>query len=112
MVLSEILANSKELKRLIVKRSEQFNLPIRYACDEVGISYREFMQGYINSGTSNGFDINEKQFLELLRLFGVTVRYNFIVAPDEQMSREAEELIAKYEAKAQEELNKNRKYDE
>jgi len=70
---------SNELKKLIVSRSTEFELPLKAICLDLGIDYANFMQSYINSNENNKFKIEEGKFLELLKHLGINVRYQFII---------------------------------
>lgn len=82
MSLLEIYTGSNELKKLLVKRSSEFDIPFRYACDEVGVEYSRFMSGYINALEVTKDIINEKQFEGILEIYGIDVRTLFIIKSD------------------------------
>lgn len=84
-----VLLTSHQLKKTIVQRSFKFNIPLRTICKKIGVDYKLFMVSYINSsGVSD--HINEKQFLEMLDILGIDVRFQFIVDSDytEEMAKE------------------------
>jgi hypothetical protein len=69
---------SKELKKLLVSRSEELQIPFRYICHEIGIVYKDFMKQYINSNGIN-MEITEGEFERILAILGVSVRFQFVV---------------------------------
>ena len=88
---------SKEVKRLIVKRSFDFNIPLRYACNEADIDYASFMQQYINSANWMNADIPEHKFEKLLNVLGIEVRFQFVINKNIDMVQVSKSLADKYE---------------
>lgn len=78
----DIYLGSKELKRTIVERSFNLELPLRYICKEIGVDYKTFMSSYVNSLESTSFPITEDQFERMLEILGIGVRYQFIIDSD------------------------------
>jgi len=75
----EAYLGSNELKKLIVTRSTQFELPLKAICLDLQIDYRSFMQSYINSNENNKFEIEEGKFLGILNHLGINVRHQFVI---------------------------------
>lgn len=86
---------SRELKKVIIRRSTELDLPLRHVCFDVGISYVRFMASYINSGMTDNCEISEDEFERLLETLGITVRFQFVIQK-EFISRN-KELKEKYE---------------
>lgn len=97
MTLLEVILDSKELKRLIVKRSLEYNIPLRYLCKESGIEYNSFMRSYINAMDSREYDCTEAKFKKLLSVLGINVRYQFVINDGIDMVEKSKELNSKYE---------------
>lgn len=72
-----IYLGSAELKKELIARSIKYEIPFKYVCSEIGINYDEFMRSYINS-TSSNLDIAEEKFSDLLTMFGIEVRVQFV----------------------------------
>lgn len=70
---------SKELKKLIVDRSFELELPLKLICLEVAIDYKDFMQSYINSHENKNFTVSENKFEAVLNALGIKVRHQFII---------------------------------
>ncbi len=96
MLLIEILRGSKELKRLIVNRSFEYKIPLRYICQECGIEYKEFMLSYINSSTMKDCRLKEEDFANILKLLGVTIKHQFIIDKEYDGLEVRNELINKH----------------
>ncbi len=79
MLLIDILRGSKEVKRLIVSRSFEYRIPLKYICLEVGLDYISFMQSYINSETMANCSVTEEQFEKILKILGITIRPQFVI---------------------------------
>jgi hypothetical protein len=75
----ETYLGSKELKKLIVSRSFDLKLPLQAICLDLGISYREFMQSYINSNENKHYEIDEEKFEGILSHLGIEIRHQFII---------------------------------
>lgn len=77
---------SLQLKKTIVRRSTDLEIPFRYICHDLGIEYRHFMATYINGGGEN-CEISEKDFEKMLEILGISVRFQFVISdtyrPDE-----------------------------
>lgn len=95
----EIYLGSKELKKLIIRRSEEFEIPFRYICNDIKMDYRDFMQSYINSLSNDNFSITEQQFERLLELLGIKLKHQFIIKSDYPAGSIREMLREKYELK-------------
>lgn len=78
MTLHQLLLNSKEVRKLIVHRSEKYNIPLRYVCREISVDYTRFL-GYINSQTSRPSDIAEHEILKALEVLGVSIRFQVVI---------------------------------
>lgn len=95
MTLLETFMESKEVKKLIIQRSTDFRIPLRYVCREAAIDYDRFMSSYINATVWNKCDVTEKQFIKVLETLGINVRYQFIISKTDMPARSAE-LAEKY----------------
>jgi len=92
----DILRGSKEVKRLIVDRSFQFKIPLKYICTEIGIDYRNFMLSYINSDNMDNCTLTEEQFIDILKVLGVTVRMQLVIDKDYDGLEERTKLMNKH----------------
>ena len=97
MKLLAILLESKEIKRLIVKRSFDYNIPLRYVCLECGISYQDFMQQYINVMNKSTIELSEDKFRKLLSILGISIRYQVVIDSEMDMGEQSKRLSIKYE---------------
>lgn len=91
--LIDVLMGSKELKRLLVERSNKFSIPFRDLCQEVGVDYSSFMRSYVNSSVGDPEVITEDQFIELMGKLGITVRYQFLVEREFDKKIEMKKLL-------------------
>lgn len=105
--LIDIFLGSAALKRQIVKRSIDFNIPIKYICSEIDVDYPSFMSAYINTPGVSDFEITEEQFRKMLGILGIDVRYQFVVDSEFDGKAESERLKVKYEKL----LRRKRYYD-
>lgn len=96
MKLIDVILESKELKRTIVKRSLDYNIPLRYLCKESGIEYNTFIRSYINSTDGYMCEANEDQFKKLLGILGISIRYQFIIDKEVDMISVSNKLNDKY----------------
>jgi single-stranded DNA-specific DHH superfamily exonuclease len=97
MGLLKRLITSKELKKLIVQQSHDFNIPIKYACSELRIDYDNLMAAYINSKNSETFTMSEERFIEFLEFFGIVVRHQIVIDENKDLKKLSENLITKYD---------------
>lgn len=97
MKLLNIYLGSAELKRKVVERSVEFNIPLTYICDEIGIEYRAFMTSYINTPGISKLEVTEEQFEKMLSILGITVRHQFIIESDYNGKEVSNKLNEKYE---------------
>jgi hypothetical protein len=91
---------SKELKKLIVQRSHALDIPFRYICTDVDLSYKHFMEAYINSIENKEFKVTEEQFEKILENLGIKVRMQLLVQnPGQEYNPDEvrEKLKLKYE---------------
>lgn len=95
MTLDDTILTSKEIRRLIVNRSFELGIPLRYVCYEAGLGYTPFMRGYINSTVKSQLDPNK--ILKVLELLGVDVKYQFIVNKEFNGPARKEYLKINYE---------------
>ena len=102
MALFDGLIQSKEIKKLLVNRSFEYKIPLKYVCDEVGVNYSAFMEGYINSVNSDFFEIKEEKFIEVLNFLGINIRMAVIVDTSKDMKKLSYDLSQKYESKEEE----------
>ena len=93
----DIYLGSKELKKLIIRRSEEFEIPFRYICNDIKMDYRDFMQSYINSLSNDSFSITEEQFERMLELLGIKLKHQFIIKSDYPAGAIREMLKEKYD---------------
>lgn len=80
--MSALLATylgSRELKNAIIKRKQEFDIPFRYICHEIGCNYNHFMKSYINSQDARDCKLTEKQFERLLEIMGIKMRFQFVI---------------------------------
>lgn len=96
MKLHDILLNSAEVKKLFVQRSTDYQLPLKYICSEAGVDFNEFMQSYVNSKASSGCSITEDQFMKMLSVIGVNVKYTFIIDSKVDMNDVSRKICDKY----------------
>ncbi len=108
MTLMDVYLGSAELKRLIVSRSKEFNIPLSYICSEIKLEYKHFMASYMNVQGVSKADITERQFEEMLSLLGISVRFQFIIDAKYDGATVSDELGEKYENKKKFKLS----YDE
>jgi hypothetical protein len=87
---------SRELKKLLIQRSEELQIPFRYICHEVDIKYKAFMNQYIN-GKSTALPITEKQFERILDILGISVRFQFVVDKQYRALEVQQELKSNYD---------------
>ena len=69
---------SLQVKKTIVRRSAELEIPLRYICHDVGIEYKHFMATYIN-GSGKDCEISEKDFERVLEILGISVRFQFVI---------------------------------
>jgi hypothetical protein len=93
MTLYDILFRGKEVKKLIVKRSFDTGIPLRYICLGANINYVHFMGTYINSNSSENCKLSENDILRVLDVLGVSLRYQFLI--DENYNKEEKKLHLK-----------------
>lgn len=96
MKIIDVLRGSKELKRLIINRSFEFRIPLKYICKEVGVDYISFMQSYINSETMANCSLTEENFEQILKLLGVSIRTQFVIDSKYDGLEQGIELTKKY----------------
>lgn len=88
---------SLELKKTIVKRSTELEIPFRYICHDINVEYKHFMATYINSEGTGECKLTVKQFEEMLDILGMSTRFQFVVKKDYPASEIREKLKDKYE---------------
>lgn len=93
----ETYLGSKELKKLIVRRSEELGLPLRFICLDLGIDYAAFARQYLNSNENKEFTIDEKLFEKLLLSLGVEIRHQFVIDKNFNSEEKKEYLRTIYE---------------
>jgi hypothetical protein len=109
MTFNEVLLNATEIKKLIINRSFEFNIPLKYICSEVGIEYRAFLDSYINAPV-NPSGITEDQFKEILGILGVSLRYQLVIDKNIDMEKRSKELEEKYRLKAEKRRQSRNEY--
>jgi len=107
----DVYLGSAELKRLIVSRSKEFNIPLSYICSEVGLEYQYFMSSYMNVQGVSKADITESQFEEVLSILGISVRFQFVIDAKYVGATVSDELGEKYENKKKFKLEYDKKRD-
>lgn len=112
MTLLKIFLGSAELKRRIVARSIEFNIPLRYVCNEVLVDYSRFMAAYINSSNISDLDITEQQVEQLLKLLGIETRVQFIINANYNGAEVRERLKEKHELRIKKHLYYDTKKEE
>ena len=90
--LIEIYLGSVELKKLLISRSKELNIPFSLVCKSIGIDYNKFLNKYVNVSDSRGFDVSESQFEELLNSFGISVRHQFVIDDNFDAVKKIDEL--------------------
>lgn len=96
MRLIDVLRGSKEIKRLIVKRSFEYNIPLRYICNELEIDYTLFMRGYVNSNSMADCSLEEEDFSKIFEMLGITIKYQFIIDKEYDGLEVRNKLVQKY----------------
>lgn len=96
MGLLHTYLNSVEIKKLLVSRSQGFNIPFKWICAEVGINYNKFLNEYINALDSSKYVISEKAFEDILGLLGMDVKVQIILKKDFRADTVLERLKEKY----------------
>lgn len=97
MTLYETFLKSTELKKLVVTRSFEHKIPLRFLCKETGIKYRQFMLSYINSSNTTDKEVfTEQQFCKLLGILGIEIRFTFVVDTKMNMKAVSEALRIKH----------------
>lgn len=97
MKLLKIYLGSAELKRKIVERSIEFQIPLAYICVEIGIEYNALMKSYINVSGLSSLVITEEQFEKMLSILGISVRHQFVIETDYNGKEVSELLSEKYQ---------------
>lgn len=97
MTIMDVYLGSAELKRLIVKRSTEFRIPLSYICSEIGVEYKYFMSSYINVQGLSKANITEVQFKNMLSILGINVRHQFIIDANYDGHSVSDALGEKYE---------------
>lgn len=90
-----IFLGSAELKKALIVRSTELEIPFKYICAEVGVNYDEFMRSYINS-SSNNLEISEDKFSQIMSLLGIGTRVQFVISSTFDYVKVREELKEKY----------------
>jgi len=111
MTLMDVYLGSAELKRLIVSRSKEFNIPLSYICSEICVEYQHFMASYMNVQGVSSANITEIQFEEMLSILGISVRFQFVIDAKYDGSTVSDELGEKYENKKKFKLEYDKKRD-
>lgn len=93
--LLNVLLHSGAVRKLIYSRSLEYNIPLRYLCLEAGIDYMNFMRSYINSNSGKA-KITEEQFIKILDILGIDVRYQFVINEKTDVTKARNELAEKY----------------
>lgn len=93
--LRSLLLQSVEIKKLIVQRSTEHKIPLKYLCEKVGVNYLSFMASYIRA--EGDPDIREEDFLKILELLGVTLRFQLVVEKSIDMDARRLEITEWYE---------------
>lgn len=99
MSLLRTFLESKELKRCIVERSFDHNIPLRYVCREAGVTENEFLKSYINVNGVSRMEITEDQIKRVLSVLGINVRYQFVIDTTIDMNQVSKNLSSKNELK-------------
>lgn len=108
MDLIDVLIQSKEIKKLLVDRSFKYRIPLDFICREVGISYTDFMRGYINSKDGKFFEISESKFREILSILGIHIRSTVVIDKSLDMIAVSKSLSDKYDSIAEEKRKERR----
>lgn len=92
----DIYLGSKEIKKIIVKRSFEFKIPLKFICNEIGIKYDSFISDYINAEDSSKYSITEEKFEKVLCLLGMEPRCTVVLKKDFDVEETRERLRQKY----------------
>lgn len=104
--LLDTILTSNQLKKIIVERSFKYQIPIRYLCDECGVDYKMFMSTYINSTSGDAKHVSEDQFVKMLSILGIDVRFQFVINKSYNIEEVSKGLSEKYEKKRGPSFNK------
>jgi hypothetical protein len=107
----EVLLNNNQIKRVIIERSFEYNIPFKWICAEIGIDYKTFMYSYINAAKSPS-GVSEEQFCEIFELLGMSLHHELIIRKDIDMAAKSRELADKYRETLGVRSDKQRHYDE
>jgi hypothetical protein len=99
--LLAIFLESKELKKLIVSRSVEFEIPLKFMCEELDLNYSDFMRSYINVQGASKLDISEEKIIELLAFWGIDLRYQFVIDSSVDMRAFSKKIAENNEIKVQ-----------
>jgi hypothetical protein len=97
MKLIDVLFKGKEIKKLIVKRSFDLEIPLRHVCEHCNINYSHFMSTYINTHSSLKCRLTEDEILRVLETLGVSMRYQFLIDEDYDKKERKSYLKNKYD---------------
>lgn len=93
-----VYLNSVEIKKQLVSRSQEFGIPFKYICKEIGIDYDRFLTQYINAKDSSKFRISEDDFERILFFLGMETRYTIVLKKDFNSQEILDSLRLKYES--------------
>ena len=103
----QIYLTSKEIKKTIVQRSQDFRIPLKLICHAVQIKYEPFIREYINAEDSSNYKIEEEKFEKILNLLGVETRVTLVLKKNFGENEIREQLQEEY--KSTENLKTNAK---
>lgn len=99
MRLLEVYLNSVEIKKQLVKRSEEFQIPFKFICSEIGINYKKFLNDYINAADSSTYKITEDNFEKILDMLGMETRFSIVLKKDFDFTAMRDKLKINFIAK-------------
>lgn len=86
----DIIADSKEFKNLLVRRSEELRIPLKKICPLVNVNWEKFRKYYLNSlaGEEKGYRPKQRQLINMAEILGVDVRVKLIILSEESYDGE------------------------
>lgn len=80
---TDIITDSRELKKLIVQRAKELNIHLPYAVKEAGMDWIKFKTFHLNSSNNEGYRVPQKNLLILAKLLGIDVRIQLVIKSSE-----------------------------
>lgn len=92
----DIILNSKELKKMIIRRSEEFGIHLSYVAQEVGIPWRNLRISYLNSvdeSTTPAFSHGD--LIKMADILGIDVKVRLIIRDQSYDGEKMKEYLLK-----------------